>query len=222
MVPPVARALPWPSKKHLGAVTRVLRDIRPGRLVVGVPWPADRRDVRWFRDAIAPMLEGGPVCLIFAAPGQREARLLFGARGLKTDFRVHTGRLDGYTLAAVSRCVDAFAVPSGVHGLRTDAASDIAIAMAMGGVPVVTYGEQEMRVFAHERNAFVVEPDERALIHTLNQVLSLPAVQRHALGEDFARYTLRQWSWDRVAAIYADRFAALVGRPSIPVDLRAA
>ena len=59
-------------------------------------------------------------------------------------------------------------------------------------------------------------------MHTLNQVLSLPAVQRHALGEDFARFTLRRWPWDAAAEIYAERFAALVGRPQIPVDLRAA
>jgi hypothetical protein len=135
---------------------------------------------------------------------------------------VHTGRLDADTLAAVARCVDIFAVPSGVRGLPTEAASDFAIALAMGGVPVVTYGEQDAFVLAHEQNAFVVEPDERAFIHTLNQVLALPAVQRHALGEDFARYTLRRWPWDAVTSIYADRFAALVGRPSIPVDLRAA
>jgi hypothetical protein len=141
---------------------------------------------------------------------------------MQHDFRVHTGHLDGATLAAVARCVDVFAVPSGVHGLRPDATSDLAIALAMGGVPVVTYGEQEARVLAHEQNAFVVEPDERAFIYTLNQVLALPAVQRHALGEDFARFTLRKWSSEAVSAVYADRFAALVGRPSIPIDLRAA
>jgi hypothetical protein len=195
LCPPVARPLPWPAKKDMNSITRLLRDVRPGRLVIGVPWPADRRDVRWFRDAIAPMLEGGPMCLIFAAPNRRDARLLFGAQGMQRDFRVHTGRLDGRTLAAVARCVDAFAVPSGVHGLRTEATDDIAVALAMGGVPVVAYGEQDTRVLAHEENAFVVEPDERAFIHTLNQVLSLPAVQRHALGEDFARYTLRSWHW---------------------------
>jgi glycosyltransferase involved in cell wall biosynthesis len=220
--PPVARPLPWPASKDMSSITRLLRDVRPGRLVVGVPWPADRRDVRWFRDAIAPMLDGGPMCLIFAASNRRDARLLFGAQGMQRDFRVHTGRLDGATLAAVARCVDTFAVPSGVHGLRSGASDDMAVALAMGGVPVVTYGEQETRVLAHEQNAFVVEPDERAFIYTLNQVLSLPAVQRQALGEDFARYTLRRWPWEAVSAIYADRFAALVGRPAIPVDLRAA
>ena len=78
-------------------------------------------------------------------------------------------------------------------------------------------------VLAHECNAFVVDPDdEHGYVRTLNQVLMLPAVQRHFLGEEFARFTLARWRWDDVASVYADRFAALVGRPHIPAELRAA
>ncbi|MBI5288006.1 MAG: glycosyltransferase [Chloroflexi bacterium] len=222
VVPPAAQPLPWPRKDRMAAVTRALKGVRPGRLVIGVPWPADRRDLRWFRDAIMPLVDGGPLCLVFGAPSRRYARLLFGARGMETDFRVYQGRLDGDTIAAVARCVDAFVVPSGIGGLDGASPTDLALALAMGGVPVVTCGEADSPVLAHERNAFVVEPDERAFVHTLSQVMGLPAVQRHALGEDFARYTLRQWTWDAVAEVYAERFAALVGRPQIPADLRAA
>ena len=78
-------------------------------------------------------------------------------------------------------------------------------------------------MLAHERNGFVVEPgDERGYVHTLNQVLSLPAAQRHVLGQEFARFTLAKWRWSDVASAYTERFAALVGRPRIPADLRAA
>lgn len=222
ITPPVARPLPWPSKRAMGAVTRALRDTRPGRLVVGVPWPADRRDLRWFRDSIAPRIEGGPLCLVFGAPDRRTAATLFGARNLQQDFRVLTGTPDVDTVSAVARCVDCFAVPSGFYTAGETPSTAFALSLAMGGVPVVAYGESEARVLAHERNAFIAEPDERAFVHTLDQVLSLPAIQRHALGEDFARYTLRRWTTDAAAELYADRFAALVGRPQIPVDLRAA
>ncbi len=222
VLPPAARPLPWPRTSRMSAIARVLRGIRPGRLVVGVPWPAERRDLRWFRDAVMPLVDGGPVCLIFGAPGRRHARLLFGARGLQTDFRVHCGPLDGDTIAAVARCVDAFVVPSGVRGLDGGSPTEVALALAMGGVPVVTCGEADSLVLAHERNAFVVEPDERALVHTVSQVLALPAIQRHALGEEFARYTMHRWPVEAVGDVYGDRFAALVGRPRIPADLRAA
>ncbi len=221
LVPPAAGVLPWPTRKKMNAMTRALKDTRAGRLAIGVPWPADRRDLRWFRDAIMPLVDGGPLCLVFGAPGRREARLLFGAQGFQSDFRVQIGRLDGPTIAAAARCVDAFVVPSGLHGL-SGAATDLGLALAMGGVPVINYGETDERVLAHEQNAFVVEPNEGAFVHTLSQVLSLPAIQRHALGEDFARYTLRHWNWDAAAEVYGDRFAALVGRPRIPADLRAA
>jgi hypothetical protein len=222
LTPPVARPLPWPSKRAMSAVTRALRDTRPGRLVVGVPWPADKRDLRWFRDSIAPRLDGGPLCLVFGAPDRRAGSALFGARNLQQDFRVLSGTPNTDVVAAVARCVDCFAVPSGFYGPGETPSTSFALTLAMGGVPVVTYGESEARVLAHEQNAFVAEPDERAFVHTLDQVLSLPAIQRHALGEDFARYTLRRWSSDAAAEIYGDRFAALVGRPQIPLDLRAA
>jgi hypothetical protein len=222
IVPPVARPLPWPERRAMRSITRLLSDVRPGRLVVGVPWPSDRRDVRWFRDEIAPMLDGSPLCLIFGAPSRRHARIMLGAQGLQHDFRVHVGPLDAQTIAAASRCVDAFAVPSGFPGLSPVGGHELALALSTGGVPVVTYGESDARVLAHEQNAFVSEPDDQAFVATLNQVLSLPALQRHALGLEFARNTLQRWTWDGVMEVYGDRFAALVGRPRIPVDLRAA
>ena len=222
LTPPIASALPWPAKGAMSAVTRALRDVRPGRLVVGVPWPSDKRDLRWFRDSIAPRVEGTPLCLVFGAPDRRTAATLFGARNQQQDFRVLTGTPTMDTVAAVARCVDCFAVPSGFYsGAETQSAA-FALSLAMGGVPVVRYGEADARVLAHEQNAFITEPDEQSFLRTLDQVLSLPAVQRHALGEDFARYTLRRWTSDAAAEIYVDRFAALVGRPQIPLDLRAA
>jgi hypothetical protein len=224
LTPPVARALPWPGKSAMSSAIRALRDVRPGRLVVGVPWPADKRDLRWFRDSIAPRMEGSPLCLVFGAPDRRTAATLFGARNQQQDFRVLTGTPTVETVAAVARCVDCFAVPSGFYagpGAEPHSAA-FSLALAMGGVPVVTYGESDARVLAHERNAFITDPDEPSFLHTLDQVLSLPAVQRHALGEDFARYTLRRWNSDAAAEVYVDRFAALVGRPQIPADLRAA
>lgn len=224
LTPPVASALPWPSKGAMASATRALRDVRPGRLVVGVPWPPDKRDLRWFRDSIAPRMDGSPLCLVFGAPDRRTAAAMFGARNQQQDFRVLTGAATVDTVAAVARCVDCFAVPAGFYGGAAAGAPSAAfsLALAMGGVPVVTYGESDARVLAHERNAFITEPDEQAFLRTLDQVLSLPAVQRHALGEDFARYTLRRWNGDAAAEVYVDRFAALVGRPQIPADLRAA
>ena len=35
LVPPVARPLPWPDKGRMSTMTRLLRDVRPGRLVDG-------------------------------------------------------------------------------------------------------------------------------------------------------------------------------------------
>lgn len=218
-----ASPLPWPSKRAMASVTRALRNARPGRLVVAVPWPDDRDDLRWFRDLAQPHFESRPLCLIVGAPSRREVRLLVGSDGLARDFRVVTGRLTADVIAAVARCADAFAVPSRCVATERRAAGALGVALAMGGIPVVTNGAEDALVFAHERNGFVTAPgDDREFVRTLNQVLALPAIQRHTLGEEFARYTLNRWSWDDVAEVYGERFAALVGRPQIPAALRAA
>lgn len=218
-----ATPLPWPSKRGLAAVTRSLRGTRPGRLVVAVPWSENRDDLRWFRDLAQPRLEARPLSLIVGAPTRRDVRMLVGSEGLERDFRVVTGRLTADMISAVARCADAFAVPAGCHALERRDPSALGISLALGGIPVVTNGEEDARVFAHERNGFVIAPgDDGEFVRTLNQLLALPAVQRHALGEEFARYTLNRWRWGDVAEVYAERYAALVGRPQIPADLRAA
>jgi hypothetical protein len=95
--------------------------------------------------------------------------------------------------------------------------------MAASGVPLVTAGGVRSSVLRHEANAFIATAaDPLSLVSTLNQLLSLPAIQRHCLGEQFADYTLLQHTWDRVAPVYAERFAVMVGRPPIPAELRAA
>jgi hypothetical protein len=222
LVRPAADALPWPSRRALSRVNRALQGVRPGRLVVAVPWPENRNDLRWFRDFVAPQIEARPIILLLGAPSRRDARLLVGHAGLRASFRVLTGRISADLIAAVARCVDAFAL-AGASPDGADTPGHLAMALATGGVPLVTHEMLGDCVLAHERNAFVVAPDdEHGYVHTLNQVLALPAVQRHFLGEEFARFTLARWRWDAAAAVYADRFAALVGRPQIPVDLRAA
>jgi hypothetical protein len=203
------------------AVGRALRGVRPGRLVVALPLPADPHDLRWFREAAMPQLESRPLCLLIGAPTRRRARSLLGPAALGGEFRVLRGALSAGVIAAVARAVDAFVLPTVSPAPGQAPGGALGILLALGGVPVVT--NEHARVLAHERNALVAEPgDERGFVRTLNQVLAMPAVQRHALGEEFARFTLAAYRPADAAAIYDERFASLVGRPQIPVGLRAA
>lgn len=223
IVAPAASVLPWPSQRGLASVARALSGVRAGRLVIALPWPENRNDLRWFRDAVIPQLDAKPVCLLLGVPSRRQARFLVGPVGVHSDFRIHCGRLTGDVIASAARCVDTFVVCAANAPSPSAPGGQLAIALATGGVPVVTNAAEDARVLAHERNAFVVGPgDERGFVRTLNQILSLPAIQRHVLGEEFARFTLNKWPWQDVADVYTERFAALVGRPQIPADLRAA
>lgn len=220
---PAARELPAPGASETNAVAKALRGVRPGRLVLGLVWPDNRNDLRWFRDIVLPQIDAKPVCLLIGAPSRREARLLFRAIGVQSEFRVLPGGFDARRLAAASRCVDAFVSPASLRRGTTDAVTPQTLALAVSGVPVVSDGQAEAAVLAHEQNAFLVDRgDERGFIATLNRLLALPAIQRHFLGEEFARFTLSQWRWDDAAEIYGERFASLVGRPRIPAEYRAA
>ena len=97
------------------------------------------------------------------------------------------------------------------------------MALASSGAPVVAGGGVRSPLLRHEANAFVATAgDPLSLVSTLNQLLALPAIQRHYLGEQFAEETSRAHPWRAVAESYVDRFAVLVGRPPIPAELRAA
>lgn len=223
LVPSAAQCLPSPDDRALRNVAHALRRVRPGRLVLGVVWPESANDLRWFRDIILPALAARPVSLIIGAPGRREAlRLLAPSRG-GGEFRILPGRLDGPLIAAAARCVDAFASPATGERAPHGGSTPLALALAVAGVPVVSDGRAIGRVLAHERNAFLVSRgDERGFAHTLNELLALPALQRHALGEDFGRFTLENWPWQPVADSYSEHFASIAGRPRIPASLRAA
>jgi hypothetical protein len=218
---PAAEPLPEPSKARLASMVRLLHDITPGRLIVAVPRPLDSAQARWFRDAVAPLLHGNPVCLLLGAPGRREARLFAGAIGLRGSMRVHAGTLDADTIAAAARCADVFAVPGKPQ--YAGGIDDLLLALIASKVPVVAGGAVRGAVLDHERNAFAVDPcDAMDMVFTLNKLMALPAVQRHYLGEEFAANALSRWTWDTAVKTYAERFAALVGRPQIPAELRAA
>lgn len=218
-VPPVATVPVEPTERELDRTSRVLREATLGQLVVAMPWPDDREHVRWYRDAIAPLLRGNPLTLMLDVPNRRAARLLTNAVG--TSMRARRGKLTPSALAAAARCADVFVVP----GLpRTPATtSELLLALASTGVPVVAGGAVLNGTLEHERNALVVEQgDAFGLVSTINQLLELPAQQRHALGEEFAAYTMARAAWADIVPAYVERFSALVGRPLIPENLRAA
>ena len=221
-VPAAARELPWPSPADVARVARALRGVQPGRLVVGVPWPRDRNDFRWFRDVVMPQLKTHPVCLLFGVPSRREVRFMLRAAGAPADFRVIAGRATGSQVAAIARAVDAFAVPVGAAATDGGHAS-LMSALAVGGAPVISGAGGGGLVLAHEGSGTVIDPgEERGFIASLDQLLAMPAIQRHFLGEDIARSMLHERPWRPVAQAYAERFASLLGRPIIPASLRAA
>jgi glycosyltransferase involved in cell wall biosynthesis len=169
-----------------------------------------------------PQLKARPLCLLFGVTSRREARFMVAAAGSQVGVRILSGSMTGSLIAAIARIVDVFAVPVSAHGAPAGDAG-LLMALSVGGVPVVSNATARDLVLAHEPSGLMVEPgDEHGFIDAVDGLLDLPAIQRHFLGEDMARSLLQERPWRPVAQAYAERFAALVGRPQIPVDLRAA
>jgi hypothetical protein len=213
-VPPVAAEPRLPSPAALKRVSRALRGVEPGRFVIGALWPVDMEAAQLLLDGVLPALQSKPVCLLVGAPGRREVRRRLGGRRTSGTVRTLHGPLTLETIAAAAHCVDVWIAP------EPDAISvDEILAMAASGAPLVAGGTA---VLEHEKEAFVTPAGEpHALAPMLDRLLALPPTQRHWLGVEFARATLRRWPPDAAAEAYAARFASLVGRPAIPRDLRA-
>jgi glycosyltransferase involved in cell wall biosynthesis len=221
-VPPLAPAIPAPTPRRLASMARLVRDGTPGRLVVAAPWPSDPEQVRWCRDSVVPLLQGNPLWVFLGAPGRRQVRLMAGAIGMKGSFRAHIGAIDADVVAAAARCADVFVLCGDAARARAST-QELLLALIASKVPLVAGGGVDCMLAEHETNAFVVAPgDASGLVSTLNRLLALPAVQRHYLGEEFADHVARRYTWDTAAEVYGERLAALVGRPQIPLELRAA
>jgi hypothetical protein len=207
VTPPAAMTLPEPSERALRSVVRSLRGVQPGRLVVGLPAPAAESQLRWFRDAVLPRLAASPVCLLFGVTDRRQTRRIVDIVGAP-EVRVHAGRANTETIAAIGRCVDAF-VTASPESHPVERLLDLAVT----GAPIVAAGRDLWGVLHDERSAFVVVPgDDAAFVSTLDRLLALPAQQRHALGEGFAGFTMDRHPPESAHATYAARFRALAGR----------
>ncbi len=221
-MPSAARELPMPSPRDVARVLGALRGLEPEQPLVGLPWPRNAADFRWFRDIVMPNLATQPSFLLLGVTSRRELQAMLRLTGTRSDVRAVTGSITAGLIAAAARMVDVFAVPapsrsSGAPG------GELLMALTVSGVPVVTDATSFDCVPAHETSGLMVDAgDERGFVVALDGVLRLPPVQRHFLGEEVARSTLREWPWHPVAEAYAARFGSLLGRPVIPQELRAA
>lgn len=222
VMPSAAIELPLPPQRDIARVLNALRGIEPEQALVGVPWPRNAADFRWFRDIVMPNLATRPSFLVFGVASRRELRAMLGFAAPLPDVRIVTGPISAGLIAAAARMVDAFAVPAPSRSFGA-APGDLLSALTVSGVPVVTDDAAFDCVPAHETSGLLVDAgDERGFVAALDGVLRLPPIQRHFLGEEVARSTLRERPWRLVAEAYAERFSALVGRPVIPAALRAA
>ncbi len=213
-----------PSRAALRRLTRALRRAEPSGVVVALPWTHEMRQLRWFRDALLPALGGNVTCLMAGVPDRATLQRTRQIIGRRSDVVLLRGKLDAEGVSAIARSADVVMLPWHHAPEGPDADAMLQLAFVGSGTPVIARETDEGRgVLEHERSAFMVRAGEAfGFASTLTQLLVLPALQRHYVGAEFAAYAMEQWPADALAAVYAERFAALAGRPQIPAELRAA
>lgn len=222
LVPAVASMSPAPSVSETQTVVHALRGVNVGRPIVAVAWPEERAAMLRFCDFVLPRLATKPICIAFGVPDVRRARRIVRLAGAHYTVRLAEGPLTAGMIAAVARFADVMAVLPGPLSAVDDQAA-AAITIASSGAPVVAWNEDLGGVLRHEENALLsADASTWGYVRLLDEVLTLPSLQRHFLGEEFRRATFASWPVSAAAQIYGERFAALTGRPRIPAELRAA
>lgn len=218
VLPLIAVAASPPPVGPLDAVGSLLADLPPGRPVVVVPWTDDSAEFRWFAEEVLEAFSADVLWLITGLPAGRVPTRVPRNRA---SIRVHNAQLDDAAIASLARYADAFVVPWHLGGGAPDADALLRLALAASGTPVIA--DNNGGVLEHERNAFTVRAGDGAGFRaTLDQLFTLPAKQRHYIGEEFAEDALARWPVAAAAAVYEDRFAVLAGHPAIPAELRIA
>ncbi len=218
VLPLIATQLPRPHARTARAARRALARVGPGRFVIGVPAGLVNH-VRAFIGELLPAIEVDPLCVVFGVPAGRDVSRVLAHRNA---VRVVRGELTTVMISALAPFVDAFVVPPGCCGRETIDAQRC-LDLTMSGVPVIASSEMESSsALRHEQNAILVEDRRDAWCAALNGLFALPPPQRQALGESFAAESLARYPLSAARQAYHERFDALLGRPQIPLELRAA
>ncbi len=217
-LPLIAVAAPDEPLDAPDAVGSLLGDVPPARPIAVVPWTDDRTEIRWFTEEVIAAFSD-VLWLIAGIPaGPEPAACPFD----RASIRLHHAQLDDPTIATLARYADAFVVPWHLGGGAPDADALLRVALAASATPVIAADEGDC-VLEHEQNAFTVRARDGAGFRaTLDQLFTLPARQRHYIGEEFAEDVIARWPVAAAAAAYEDRFELLAGHPAIPAELRVA
>jgi glycosyltransferase involved in cell wall biosynthesis len=144
----------------------------------------------------------GKIKAIIREKGMQEHVRLLG------DLPMDDGRLPALYCAA-----DIFVMPNVEVAGDIEGFGIVAIEAAAAGLPVVASRLQGIREAVREGENGILLPwdDPAVFVKVLIDLLKNP-VQRRELGERGRRYTIQNFSWDRIAGLYSELFSQLESR----------
>ncbi len=152
--------------------------------------------------------------LVLAGPDFENTRARIAGRlnALGIEDRVtFTGMLEGNAKWSALAAADCFVLPSYSEGLS------VSVLEAMGmGIPVVITEQCNLPEAGSHHCGWVIRPEAQALEAALETVLSLPARERQAAGENGRRLVAARYSWPIIGRQMSSLYEWLAGgaRPS--------
>lgn len=182
-----------------------------------------RKGVSWFVRQILPQLPDDVVYAVAGDGPEKEAiERSAEAAGLSNRV-VLLGRVSEDELEALYARADLFVMPNVVVPGDVEGFGLVGLEAAVRGLPVVAADLQGIpEAIRDGKNGYLARPGDAAdFTEKLGEVLDLPAPDRRRLGKKFANYTNRHFSWERMAAAYAQELQSLTGAMAVVQEVAA-
>jgi glycosyltransferase involved in cell wall biosynthesis len=215
VVPLGVNPLPAPTAADIEEFAG-LSDLPAGtRVVITVGRLIERKGVAWFVANVLPRLAADVMYLVIGDGPQRAAIEHAAERANVVDRVRMTGRVSDGVLAAAYRRADVFVMPNVPVAGDMEGFGLVALEASASGVPVVAAALEGITEAVQQgRNGLLVRPlDGVAMARTIEELLGLPHTERRMVSESYARFTMREYGWDKTAARYVEEIESLVRAP---------
>jgi phosphatidylinositol alpha-1,6-mannosyltransferase len=173
---------------------------------------------------VLPLLPNDVVYVVAGEGPEREA-IEAAARRASADERVVlTGRVSEEEVRGLYRRADVFVMPNVPVAGDVEGFGLVALEAAVEGLPVVASRLEGIPDAVRDGlNGTLVEPlDPRAFAERLTTLLAMAPAERGELGERCKRFTLENYSWERMATEYGRALDADSGARQSAVEAEAA
>lgn len=212
VVPLGVNPIAVPDDAAIAEFERMAGAGRDERLLLTVGRLVARKGAAWFAGNVLPHVPAEVRWVVIGEGPERDAIAAAAARAGASGRVRLLGRVSDEVLAAAYNRAELFVMPNVPVAGDIEGFGLVALEASASGLPVLASRlEGIAEAVQHEQNGVLVPAgDAAAWASHVRLLLALPPRQLHALGAEFAAYTLATFGWDRTARRYVDAIAEIL------------